>query len=204
MRLISLPEAFKLDPCFRPEWEFRGGVFANPRFARIEHAAVADGNRVLWDQAVIRENPGVVVVPYTTDPLEVGRVEVRRPMAGLETSLEFPGGFCRPGEPWDEAAAREAAEEAGWKLLALTKLGEVNPNTAFYATRVVACAALVESWEGSPDGGEVSGLRRVSLEEMLGYAREGRIISGLTLAAMMLFLAKVAKNFGLIYPKIGN
>lgn len=192
MRLLGIAEALRLDPGFRPGWIFEGTAFHNPRFARVEHAAVVDGNRVLWDQAVIRENPGVIVVPYTTDPLEVGMVEARRPVAGLGASLEFPGGFCRPGEPWDEAAVREAAEEAGWKLLALTKLGEVNPNPAFYATAPIVCAALVESWEGRPDGREVSGLRRVPLDTLLRLVGEGRIASGLTLAAALLFLVKVA------------
>ncbi|MGB9848845.1 MAG: NUDIX hydrolase [Moorellaceae bacterium] len=204
MQLTSLSEAFKLDSCFRPEWEFRDGVFTNPRFARIEHLAVAKGDKVLWDQAVIREAPGVIVVPYTLDPLEVGMVEACRPVAGVESSLEFPGGLCRPGEPWDEAAVREVAEEARWRIVGLTKLGEVNPNSAFYATRVVTCAAMVESWEGTPDGKEVFSLRRVTLNEMLEYARKGRIISGLTLAVIMLFLVKVVKNFGLIYPQMGD
>jgi len=196
MKLVSIDEALRLDPGFKPGWEFRGGAFSDPRFGHIEHVAVVDGGKVLWDQPVIREVPGVVVVPYTLDPLEVGMVEVCRPAAGTEASLEFPGGFCRVGEPWDEAAVREAAEEAGWRLLGLMKLGEVNPNTAFYASRVTACAALVESWEGRPDGGEVSRIRRVSLGELLRLIRGGRITSGLTLAVAVLFMAKVVFGNG--------
>jgi 8-oxo-dGTP pyrophosphatase MutT (NUDIX family) len=160
--------------------------------------AVADGRRVLWDQAVIREAPGVIVVPYTVDPLELGMVEVRRPVAGVEASLEFPGGFCRAGEPWDEAAVREVSEEAGWKIGVLTKLGEVNPNPAFWATRAVVCTAMLQTWEGRPDGREVNRLRRLTLEATLDRARKGQIASGLALSALLLFAAKVGRGLGLV------
>lgn len=42
-----------------------------------------------------------------------------------------------------------------------------------------------------PDGGEVSGLRRALVKELVRLVREGNLVSGLTLAAAMLFLAKI-------------
>lgn len=133
----------------------------------------------------------MIVVPYTLEPPAVGMVVAQRPVPGYAESLEFPRGFARVGEPRDEAAVRELAEEAGWEPRALTWLGSVNPNTAFYVTAPEVCAALVDSLEGGrPDGKETKRVLALSLPTFVTCIAEKKIKCGLTLAAAMLFLAR--------------
>ncbi|MEW5935794.1 MAG: NUDIX hydrolase [Bacillota bacterium] len=190
MEAMRLDEYLKRDPGYVPAWRYAGHALSNPEFACFEQVVVVEGGCVLWDQVAVRERPGVVVVPYSLDPPAVGLVEARRPVAGLLASLEFPRGFVRAGEPKDEAVARELAEEAGWEPRALTWLGRVNPNTAFYATSAEVCAALVDRWDGRPDGAETRRVLAVPPGVFLGLVSGGRIACGLTLAAGLLFLAR--------------
>lgn len=190
MEAVRLAEYLKRDPGYVPAWRYAGYALSNSEFAWFEQVVVVEGGRALWDQVAVRERPGVVVIPYSLDPPTVGLVEAPRPVAGLGASLEFPRGFVRVGEPKDEAVARELAEEAGWEPRALTWLGRVNPNTAFYATSAEVCAALVERWDGRPDGAETRRVFAVPPEVFLELASGGRIACGLTLAAGLLFLAR--------------
>lgn len=196
MEAVRLEEYLKRNPGYAPAWRYARHALFNPEFGWFEQVVVVEGGRVLWDQVAVRERPGVVVVPYSLDPPAVGLVEARRPVAGLPASLEFPRGFVRVGEPKDEAVTRELAEEAGWEPRALTWLGRVNPNTAFYATSAEVCAALVERWDGRSDGAETRRVLAVPPGAFLELASGGRITCGLTLAAGLLFLARFGSLLG--------
>lgn len=189
MEAVRLAEYLKRDPGYVPAWRYAGHALSNPEFAWFEQVVV-EGGRALWDQVAVRERPGVVVIPYSLDPPTVGLVEAHRPVAGLGASLEFPRGFVRAEEPKDEAAVRELPEEVGWEPRALTWLGRVNPNTAFYATSAEVCAALVERWDGRPDGAETRRVFAVPPGVFLELASGGCIACGLTLAAGLLFIAR--------------
>lgn len=190
MEAVRLDEYLKRDPGYVPAWRYAGHALSNPEFAWFEQVVVVEGGRALWDQVAVRERPGVVVVPYSLDPPAVGLVEVRRPVAGPGASLGFPRGFVRVGEPKDEAAARELGEEAGWEPRALTWPRRVNPNTACYVASAKACAALVDRWDGRPDGAETRRALAVPPGAFLELASGGRIARGLTPAAGLLFLAR--------------
>jgi 8-oxo-dGTP diphosphatase len=81
---------------------------------------------------------------------------VRRRVAEGSLSWQFPAGAVEQGETFDEAAVREAAEEAGLNVQAVQVLGErVHPSTGrlmgYVACDVVsgeACVADAEELAG--------------------------------------------------------
>jgi 8-oxo-dGTP pyrophosphatase MutT (NUDIX family) len=196
-RIEPLREYLRRNPEYAPAWRYRGWELSNPDFARFEQVVVLRDGRPLWDQVAIRERAGAVAVPYLLEPLRMGLVEVPRPVAGLRTSLEFPRGFGRPGEPGDEAALRELAEEAGWGARALSRIGRINPNTAFYATEIDVWAVLADpASAGAPGGGKEA--RRAFFVPFASFwkmAERGCIRCGVTLAAAALFAAWCLRTF---------
>ncbi len=101
----------------------------------------------------IRHKSGAVIVPYyqKNDQLYVGlitmiRERVINPETGNQGSLviELPSGFGDLGDSSSlETAKRELGEETGKFALRVTKLGDVNPNTAFYVAPSAAVFAIM-------------------------------------------------------------
>ncbi len=55
---------------------------------------------------------------------------------GERQTLEFPGGMVDPGEQPVESAAREFAEETGYRATWFEQIGKTNPNPAFMTNNV--------------------------------------------------------------------
>lgn len=81
----------------------------------------------------ILESPDwATVVPYVEGPEGPAFLMVRQYRHGSESvSLEFPGGVIEAGETPMAAAARELAEETGYRAESLVQVGAVSPNPAF-------------------------------------------------------------------------
>lgn len=126
----------------------------------------------------------VNVVALTAD----GRVVlVRQFRYGTDAfSLEIPGGVIEAGEDPRAAAARELAEETGYAGGEPRLLGSVHPNPAIQDNR--CHFALIEGAErrGEPswDRDEEISVETAPVEQVLEWARSGRITHGLVHCAL--------------------
>jgi 8-oxo-dGTP diphosphatase len=114
-------------------------------------------------------NDGQVAAAVVVDD---GRVLlIRRAVTEGRLSWQFPAGKVKPGEPGEQAAAREAFEETGIALRVVGSLGErVHPDTdrviIYVACEVVGGAAHVASRE---EVAEVLWCDRDSLAVLVPY-----------------------------------
>lgn len=136
---------------FKAGWNVDGSAgwqtLENPRFGKLEHvvhyndkASEEDkrSGKVGYDQYVIIETPGTIIVPFDVHNgvYRVGMIVEPRPVPG-KTYLALPRGFAEGDESALETAYRELSEETGYdgrNRDAAIALGRINPNTAFYAT----------------------------------------------------------------------
>lgn len=130
---VSWPEGKK------PGWRAVEGGMDGGRHGYIEHAAICDSlGRVIFDRAIVHEGPHVITVTWglslKNQPVIALVKEARDTAAPADgkTSLSFwgpPRGFRKEGETPEEAARREAGEEAGVDVVLESRfLGEFITN----------------------------------------------------------------------------
>lgn len=90
----------------------------------LETALTEDGTPYQRD---IILHPGAVAILPLVDEEQICLVQNHRPNVGT-TLLEIPAGTLEAGEPPDEAAARELAEETGYRAAHWQKLTEFYPS----------------------------------------------------------------------------
>lgn len=94
-----------------------------------------------------------------------------------EITLEVPGGLVDPGEPPEQAAARECLEETGYRASNLRSLGILNPNPALFGHRLHTFVA--EGVEPVADvqntGREQTAVELVPAADLPRLLREGAI-----------------------------
>jgi 8-oxo-dGTP pyrophosphatase MutT (NUDIX family) len=82
--------------------------------------------------SVLEAPDWATVVPVIEHEGQLCFLMVRQYRHGSDqVSIEFPGGVIEPGEDPAAAAARELAEETGWKAGRIRPAGAVSPNPAF-------------------------------------------------------------------------
>ena len=153
----------------------------------VDRVLLASGNEATRE--VIRHKGAVVVLPLHED----GRVEFvrqhRYPTG--EVLLELPAGKLDPGEQPAVCAARELAEETGWKPVEIRELGSFFTTPGF--TDEVLHAFIATPLEPAPavaqDPDEAIEIVTMSVEEALGACRSGEIRDSKTIAT--LFLARL-------------
>ena len=101
-------------------------------------------------------------------------------------TLEIPAGTLEPGEDPADCAARELAEETGYRAARLEPLLTVHPSPGVLSERLtVFLATDLES--GAPDreaGEEIENVL-VPVDEAFEMIRDGRITDGKTVAALL-------------------
>ena len=109
-----------------------------------------------------------------------------------EFSLEVPGGVIEPDEDPVVAGLRELQEETGYTGPSAKLMGCVHPNPAIQSNRCffVLVENAVKSQELAWDADEEIHVTTVPVEETLALARNGGIVHGLVLNALMLFEAR--------------
>ncbi len=176
-------------PTSPARWERKGrSLHAACQVFDVWHARYRHPGRNRERDFVVIDAPDWVNVIALT---AAGRlVLVRQFRFGIDDfSLEIPGGVMEPGEDPLTAAQRELREETGYTGRQARVLGRVHPNPAIMAN---AChMILVEGVEptGGPawDHDEEIEVLTAPVDDVLGWARDGRIRHALVLDALLLF-----------------
>jgi ADP-ribose pyrophosphatase len=149
---------------WRRERSERAADFRAFRVRRDWNVSPRDGE--VRDFYVLEMPDWVQVVPVTPEGrlvlVEQFRQGVRR------VTLEFPAGVMERGEEPVEAAARELAEETGYRGGAATVIGELDANTALQSNRlfIVLIEGCCATGERDQDVGEVIRAREVEPAEV--------------------------------------
>lgn len=134
---------------------------------------------------VLRAPDWVNVVPLLPD----GRVLlIRQWRYGVAApTLEIPGGMVEGEEP-RRAAERELLEETGYRARSWERLGELHPNPAFIANRIVTWLATDLERVGEPegDGEEEITVETAPLAEIPRLVATGAITHSLVVSAFYL------------------
>jgi len=136
------------------------------------------------------EHPGSVVVVPLLSPVDVCLVEVVRVAVG-RTLLELPAGTLDRVESLEAAAARELAEETGYRSRQLTAAGAFWMSPGILRERMHLFVA--EGLEPGPQAlepGEQIRVRIVRWEEAIAMCREGAIDDAKTVAGLLLVDAR--------------
>jgi len=104
-------------------------------------------------------------------------------------SLELPGGVIEAGEDPVRAGLRELREETGFAANAGTLLASVHPNPAFQNNRchLVLAEGVERRGEMAWDADEEIETLSAPVDEVLAWAREGKITHSLVLCALFHF-----------------
>ena len=147
----------------------------------------ADGS--LREREVVIHPGSVVVVPFVS-PTEVCLVEVVRVAVG-ETLLELPAGTLDRTEPLADAAARELAEETGYRA------GRIRPAGSFWMSPGILRERMhlfvAEDLTAGPQAlepGELIRTRVVAWDEAVAMCCDGRIDDAKTIAGILLIDAR--------------
>lgn len=103
---------------------------------------------------------------------------------------EIPAGRIDPGETPAQAAEREALEETGWRISGLSPLVAYHPANGLSDQRFHLFLATGAEHVGPPtDPGESERIEWVPVDEVAAIARQGGIMDGLSLTAVLYALA---------------
>jgi 8-oxo-dGTP pyrophosphatase MutT (NUDIX family) len=102
---------------------------------------------------------------------------------------EIPAGRVEAGEDPKAAAERETLEETGWRPGPLTRLFSYFPSIGVFDQRFNVYLADGAEHVGEPaDRSEADRVEWVALAELPGLIRQGEIVDGYSLTALLWFL----------------
>lgn len=154
------------------------------RILKVYRDQVTLDNGMNVTREVVRHMGAAAVVPMTENG-EVILVRQYRYAVGREM-LEIPAGLLEPGESMESCAARETEEETGFKPMELTHLFDYysSPGYCTECVGIFAARNLVPTRQHLDPDEDVE-VRLLPLEEAIDKIRNGEIIDGKTVAALM-------------------
>ena len=140
------------------------------------------------EREVIR-HPGAAVMVPVTEAGEVLFVRQFRYAAG-EVLLELPAGKLDPEEDPADCAARETAEETGYRPHTVEKMGEFYTAQGFTdeLIRAFLVTDLVPAPEAEADADEVLEMVSLTVDSYTEMVARGEIRDAKTLAAMAMWM----------------
>lgn len=154
---------------------------------RVDDIEFADGTTGTWD--VLHKGDFALIVPVHAD----GRLELVRQYRypPQSWSLEFPQGMIETGEDPLVAAARELAEETGWRAGSIRPLGRFMQAVGFSDQFcAVYLATDLAPGDRALESGEIGMTSHTMTEaEFVAAVSAGEIADSSTLAAWAMVLA---------------
>jgi ADP-ribose pyrophosphatase len=150
----------------------------------VEEEVCPDGTTVRRDLVL---HPGAVAVLPVVDARHVCLLRNHRPAVG-QTLWEIPAGTLEPGEPLEQAARRELAEETGYRAGSLRKVHSFYPSPGVLdeVTHLFVAEDLTPG-ELAPEPCEKLEPAVVPWEQALAWALDGTIRDAKTLVAILLW-----------------
>ncbi len=197
----ELGDVLKTHPFFTPGWgAIEDGGIENPNIARVSHVVICkDNGTPIYDQIMIEEKPGSIVLPYDTSTgrVRVGLVLQERPISG-KYLIEVPRGFGNPDEDALQTAYRELFEETGLDESSIASPLEIigsrlNPNTTYWRTAPPIIVARFKRLEeiSNPRGDRfaerIKNSKPYTFSDIQELQRRGKLECGITAAALFHF-----------------
>jgi ADP-ribose pyrophosphatase len=159
-------------------------VFSVRRHRMREDPVPDEPHQKEGDFYVIDAPDWVNVVAFTPEDELILIEQWRHGVA--HTTMEIPGGMIDAGEAPEVAAARELAEETGYRAQSWQALGVVEPNPAIQANRCHTYLALDCELSGGPtwDHNERIEVLRVPYAEVPDIVAAGKVSHALVVAAL--------------------
>lgn len=149
----------------------------------IEQMEVEIGSKGSHTFQIIRHPGGAGVLPVHDDGT-ISLIRQLRP-AVAETLLEIPAGRLSPAEPPLECARRELLEETGLTASTLIPLGTVYSSPGVFDEVIHLFAATgLSQGAAQPEDDEDIEVVRLTLQDAMAMASDGRISDAKTLAAL--------------------
>jgi 8-oxo-dGDP phosphatase len=143
-----------------------------------------DGHR--YEQHVVRM-AGPVAATVMTDGTGRALLMWRHRHVTDTWGWEIPSGRIEAGESPEEAAAREAEEETGWRPGPLRLMVASQPSNGSIDTVHYVFHADGAAYVGAPaDGSEADRIEWVPLADVPGLIAKGEIVSGPTLIGLLM------------------
>jgi ADP-ribose pyrophosphatase len=161
---------------------------------RCERTA-ADGR--LASFYVLEAPTWVNVVPVLEgEPGEERLLMVRQYRQGIQrATVEFPAGMAEPGEDPREAAARELAEETGYRAASMRQIGCVAANPAFMTNWCLTfCAEGLAAGSQRLDALENLEVLEVPLKRLRADIGGSDLINSMTVVALHWYLRSRGKS----------
>ena len=155
------------------------GAFLDVRQDRVGQP---DGSSARREYIV---HPGaVMIVPLLDDGRVVVERQWRYPMK--KAMLEFPAGKLEGSEPVLSCAARELAEETGYRAAEWARAGATH-NAISYSDEIIEVwfARGLERGERQLDAGEFLDVFEAGVDELEAAARDGRLTDAKTLVGLL-------------------
>lgn len=142
------------------------------------------GHGLLEDYYVVTRDDFVLIVAF--DGRDVILVRQYRPATGRHY-LSLPAGYLQAGELPEAAAARELAEETGFRAEDCAVVGQLDPLPGYIRSRafVVRCRA-VPTGEPTTDSAEIDSTLSVGMPEAVSMIKRGEINEMQAVAALLL------------------
>lgn len=165
---------------------------------RLEEVELPNGRRTTLE---IIHHPGAAVVVPLLESGEVLLVRQYRHATGGDWLLEVPAGTLNAGEAPEACAARECAEEVGFRPRKLVPLGYLWTTPGFTDERIWIFLGLgLEPVRQKLDEDEMLTVERRPFSEALALALAGGIDDGKSIAA----LVRAAAHCGVELPAAGG
>jgi ADP-ribose pyrophosphatase len=162
---------------------------------RVEQLTLTDANGQRHQREIVR-HPGAVLIvaPAPIDGDKLLFVRNYR-VAVDEWMLEFPAGKLEEGEQPVNAAARELAEETGYRPGVITPIGTfyTSPGFCDEVIHIFAASDLAHVGQNL-DPGEHLTVEIVSIADARAMIADGRITDGKTIAALWLWLMHTGRS----------
>lgn len=154
-----------------------------------ERVVLPDGHEMTL--AILKHPGASAVVPFVSDT-EVALLRQYRHAAG-ETLWEIPAGKLDPGETPAACAARELAEETGYRAAHIDSLGSILTTPGFTDEVIHLFAARgLSAGLSETDADEVLETVVLTFDDALGLIDRGEIRDGKTICALL----KAARMYG--------